>query len=174
MRLMSTGVNPMTTKPFINEISCDEEVYKKGSVFETLDIPKEKANEYCMKLSMEDPSYKYDWHYFGGRVIVKRLEREILRNEKKQKQLTLNDNEVMILVSYACVELGAITIKNMKADTAHFYSLRHLYTDLLVQHRDEILFKEIGNYELKGKLEINQHGVEIWNFELIDFKPLDK
>lgn len=72
----------------MNEIYCDNEVYKKGSVFEILDVSKEKANEYCIKLSIEDPSYKYDWHYDKGRVIIKRLKSEcIMNNTIKANQL---------------------------------------------------------------------------------------
>lgn len=151
----------MTTKdkkpvPFINEISCDEEVYKKGSVFEILDIPKEKANEYCIKLSKEDKRHKYDWHYFGGRVVVKRLEREFLRQEEKQT--------ATIKVKGAEIYIVAITgILSMRAAG-----------DFLGSYIASMAFRSRLPIETDGYYTINLIQVEDYpySFKLIDFNPL--
>lgn len=54
-----------------------------------------------------------------------------------------------------------------------FYNLRHLYTDLFLTQREERILKEYGNYTLRAVLGKNEHGVEIWDLEVIDFEPLE-
>lgn len=114
----------------------------------------------------------------NGYINASEIERRVIDacDEQSKKDNTTLDShsEVIIIVFYGCTELEAITIKNIKANTPNFYSLKHLYTDLLVTHRDKALFREIGYYKLKCELEINQHGVEMWGFELINLTPQEK
>ncbi|QQP86962.1 hypothetical protein [Entomomonas asaccharolytica] len=155
------------TVPFINETSCDEEVYKKGSVFEILDIPKEKANEYCRELNLSDDSYKYDWHYFGGRVVVKRLEREFLRKEEELNRLI--EVQVEANGSY-------ITVFDGRFSHNEIFNLNAIFKDITLKIIRDMYFKNgNGCYRFKflspyiGFVDIPDHT----HFELIDFKPLD-
>lgn len=103
--------------------------------------------------------------------LAKRLERVFLRGEKLKP--VLSDNSVIINVKRDGDYLDDILITNIKADTSCFYNLRHLYTDLFLTQREERILKEYGNYTLRAVLGKNEHGVEIWDFEVIDFEPLE-
>lgn len=103
--------------------------------------------------------------------LASRIEREFLRGEKLEP--VLSDNSVIIKVIWSSKYLDDITIINIKADSSCFYNLRHLYTDLLLTQRNERLLKEYGNYTLRAVLGKNEHGVEIWDLEVIDFEPLE-
>ena len=48
------------------------EVYEKGVLVEVCDMPKYKADALCKRLT-EKTGLLHDWHYFGGRVVIKRL-----------------------------------------------------------------------------------------------------
>ena len=66
----------MTSK--ISSVICADRIFKYGHVHGVFDIPKEDADKLCVKLS-EEGSYDYDWHYFGGRVRVLRLHKDIVK-----------------------------------------------------------------------------------------------
>ena len=54
------------------ELACNKEVYEKGVLVEVCDMPKYKADARCKRLT-EETGLLHDWHYFGGRVVIKRL-----------------------------------------------------------------------------------------------------
>ena len=54
------------------ELACNQEVYEKGVLVEVCDMPKYKADARCKRLT-EETGLLHDWHYFGGRVVIKRL-----------------------------------------------------------------------------------------------------
>ena len=56
----------------LDENTCNEEVYEKGVLVEVCDMPKYKADARCKRLT-EETGLLHDWHYFGGRVVIKRL-----------------------------------------------------------------------------------------------------
>jgi hypothetical protein len=58
---------------------CDEDVYTYGESVGVYDMKKDEAEAYCQSLTAESDTHNYDWHYFGGRVHVKRLSRTFRR-----------------------------------------------------------------------------------------------
>ena len=56
----------------LDENTCNQEVYEKGVLVEVCDMPKYKADARCKRLT-EETGLLHDWHYFGGRVVIKRL-----------------------------------------------------------------------------------------------------
>jgi len=52
---------------------CNSKVYKKGvHIFTTHSISAEKIDEWVKKIAQKS-GQKVDWHYFGGRAIIKAL-----------------------------------------------------------------------------------------------------
>lgn len=51
---------------------CDPDVYKHGELIGVYDMPKAEAEELRKKLT-EETGRLHDWHYFGGRVVMKAL-----------------------------------------------------------------------------------------------------
>ena len=62
----------MTNTHTLNKDECDHEVYAHGEVIGVFDMPKDKANELVVKLSKKTGN-RIDWHYVGGRVVMKML-----------------------------------------------------------------------------------------------------
>lgn len=77
MRLLYPGFEvgyPTEEEPLPKpvELACNKEVYEKGVLVEVCDMPKYKADARCKRLT-EETGLLHDWHYFGGRVVIKRL-----------------------------------------------------------------------------------------------------
>lgn len=77
MRLLYPGFEvgyPTEEEPLPKpvELACNKEVYEKGVLVEVCDMPKYKADARCKRLTKET-GLLHDWHYFGGRVVIKRL-----------------------------------------------------------------------------------------------------
>ena len=73
MRLLYPGFEvgyPTEEEPV--ELACNKDVYEKGVLVEVCDMPKYKADARCKRLT-EETGLLHDWHYFGGRVVIKRL-----------------------------------------------------------------------------------------------------
>ena len=51
----------------IDKDVCNEQIYKNG-----------EANDVCEKLTNDSEEHAYDWHYFAGRVHIKRLKKSLL------------------------------------------------------------------------------------------------
>ena len=51
---------------------CNRKVYEEGISIGMFDMPKEEAEALCKRLT-EETGLLHDWHYFGGRVVIKRL-----------------------------------------------------------------------------------------------------
>ena len=69
MRLLYPGFEvgyPTEEQVEIDENTCNQEVV------EVCDMPKYKADARCKRLT-EETGLLHDWHYFGGRVVIKRL-----------------------------------------------------------------------------------------------------
>jgi len=62
----------MTNTRTLNKDECDHEVYAHGEVIGVFDMPKDKANELVVKLSKKTGN-RIDWHYVGGRGVMKML-----------------------------------------------------------------------------------------------------
>lgn len=69
-----TEDDPMPQPVELDTNACNQEVYEKGVLVEVCDIPKEEADKYCKSLT-EESGMLHDWHYFGGRVVIKRLQK---------------------------------------------------------------------------------------------------
>ena len=61
-----TEEDPMPQPVELDENTCNQEVV------EVCDMPKYKADARCKRLT-EETGLLHDWHYFGGRVVFKRL-----------------------------------------------------------------------------------------------------
>ena len=77
MRLLYPGFKvgyPTEEEPLPKpvELACNKDVYEKGVLVEVCDMPKYKADARCKRLT-EETGLLHDWHYFGGRVVIKRL-----------------------------------------------------------------------------------------------------
>lgn len=77
MRLLYPGFEvgyPTEEEPLPKpvELACNKDVYEKGVLVEVCDMPKYKADARCKRLT-EETGLLHDWHYFGGRVVIKRL-----------------------------------------------------------------------------------------------------
>lgn len=59
----------------MNTEKCNELVYKYGTTYGIYDMPKCEAEEMCKKLTEQYKNQIYDWHYVGGRVVVKVLDK---------------------------------------------------------------------------------------------------
>lgn len=92
--------------------------------------------------------------------LAKRLEREFLRSEEAISIATINVEVINGLSTFEHVDIKA-----------NYINLRHLAGDFHLFDQKEICNKD-GNYKLKAILGKSQHGVDVWSFELIDFKPL--
>ena len=63
----------------IDKDVCNEQIYKHGESHSLRDdLTKQKANEFCEKLTNDSKEYAYDWHYYAGRVHIKRLNKSLL------------------------------------------------------------------------------------------------
>lgn len=62
----------MTNTRTLDRDCCDYEVYSHGKVIGVFDMPKDEANQLVVKLSKKTGN-RIDWHYFGGRVVMKML-----------------------------------------------------------------------------------------------------
>lgn len=61
---------------------CNIYIYNHGTVHGVYDKSKEDAEDFCNNLNDSDPDNVYDWHYVGGRAVVKTLPR-VLFNQYK-------------------------------------------------------------------------------------------
>ena len=63
----------------IDKDVCNEQIYKHGESYAVrADLTKQQANEVCATLTNDDEEYAYDWHYYAGRVHIKRLNKSLL------------------------------------------------------------------------------------------------
>jgi len=62
----------MTNTRTLDRDCCDYEVYSHGKVIGIFDMPKDEANQLVVKLSKKTGN-RIDWHYVGGRVVMKML-----------------------------------------------------------------------------------------------------
>lgn len=62
----------MTNTRTLDRDCCDYEVYSHGKVIGVFDMPKDEANQLVVKLSKKTGN-RIDWHYVGGRVVMKML-----------------------------------------------------------------------------------------------------
>ena len=63
----------------IDKDVCNEQIYKHGESYSVrADLTKQQANEFCEKLTNDSKEYAYDWHYYAGRVHIKRLKKSLL------------------------------------------------------------------------------------------------
>ena len=63
----------------IDKDVCNEQIYKNGESYTIrADLTKKQANEFCEKLTNDSKEYAYDWHYYAGRVHIKRLKKSLL------------------------------------------------------------------------------------------------
>lgn len=63
----------------IDRDMCNEQIYKNGESYTIrADLTKKQANEFFTKLTNDSKEYAYDWHYFAGRVHIKRLKKSLL------------------------------------------------------------------------------------------------
>lgn len=69
---------------------CNQDVYKHGKVVGVYDMPKEEAEAACKKAT-EDSGCLHDWHYVGGRVVVKALPKDFY-DEDVPKMKTLPES----------------------------------------------------------------------------------
>ena len=58
-----------------NPDECDHEVFTHGIVVGVFAMLKHEAEAACEKATRETGD-KHDWHYSGGRVVIKRLMRD--------------------------------------------------------------------------------------------------
>lgn len=61
----------------MNPEKMNEDIYKNGELVGVYDMPKEEAEKFCERLTTESKTHNFDWHYFGGRVVVKTLPKKI-------------------------------------------------------------------------------------------------
>ena len=59
----------------------DTELYQNGEVVGTYTIPKEILNLLCESLTQQ--GHRIDWHYFGGRAVVKTCNKSRVANFQK-------------------------------------------------------------------------------------------
>jgi len=53
---------------------CNKNIFDHGEFVGMFEFSKEEAEKKCKEASEEkDGLYLYDWHYYAGRVCVKRL-----------------------------------------------------------------------------------------------------
>lgn len=56
----------------MSSAECNDVVYKNGETVGVYDMPKEEA-EYLRKKLTKETGRLHDWHYVGGRVVMKAL-----------------------------------------------------------------------------------------------------
>lgn len=59
---------------------CNDDVYKHGQIVGVYSMPKEEAEALCQRLTRET-GRAHDWHYSGGRVVVKVLPKDFYDEE---------------------------------------------------------------------------------------------
>lgn len=57
----------------LNPTQCDLDVYKDGVTLGVFDMTREDADRYCLDAANKNPGFQFDWHYSGGRVVIKAL-----------------------------------------------------------------------------------------------------
>lgn len=72
----------MTNTHRFDKNCCDYEVYSHGKVIGVFDMPKDEANQLVVKLSKKTGN-RIDWHYVGGRVVMKMLPPKASVNSRK-------------------------------------------------------------------------------------------
>lgn len=65
---------------------CDERVFKYGDVVAITDMPKEQADQHCKDMTANSDR-QYDWHYSGGRVVIKALKKGYITDKDRIAQL---------------------------------------------------------------------------------------
>ena len=77
----------------IDNDKCSEEIYKYGeSCGLRTDLTKQKANEFCEKLTNDSEEYAYDWHYIAGCVQIKRLKKSLLGYQDEVQPSEVQDD----------------------------------------------------------------------------------
>lgn len=61
---------------------CDLDVYKYGELIGVYDMPKDDAEALRHRLTKETGRL-HDWHYFGGRVVMKALPEGFTKEAEK-------------------------------------------------------------------------------------------
>ena len=52
---------------------CNNLIYKYGDTIVANNMSKEEAEKACKDATRDSSEFDYDWHFAGGRTIVKRL-----------------------------------------------------------------------------------------------------
>lgn len=55
-----------------NTENCNQDVYEDGVTMGVFDMTKQEAEAYCIAETKRTGNF-HDWHYAGGRVVVKAL-----------------------------------------------------------------------------------------------------
>ena len=80
---------------------CNSKVYKRGKViFLTDSIPSEKIEEFVISVR-KDSGQRVDWHYMGGRAVIKYLgdKNKVIESLKKFRNIHDEAYEKMMIES---------------------------------------------------------------------------
>lgn len=108
--------------------------------------------------------------------LAKRLGREFLRKEGKQKKLEVGKNEALLKVSVIDLkeEIECIEEIRMHVDNPKLLNIRDELDEWIFNTQP---FNGVGLYTIKAKVEevdCELYSSYMWDFEIIDFKPLEK
>jgi hypothetical protein len=79
----------------MNDDVCNTRIFEEGIVVGIFDIPKELANTLCRELTSSGYA-EVDWHYVGGRVVMKALISDADRFAYTLRSLHDTHNQVVI------------------------------------------------------------------------------
>lgn len=87
---------------------CAPDIYAHGETVAVVDMPKAEAEAYCKEQTAKT-GHQYDWHYAGGRVVIKCLTKqkaaELLAEHNRKIELeelkVLNAELVAALTPFA-------------------------------------------------------------------------
>ena len=104
------------------------EVYAHGKVIGVFDMPKDEANQLVVKLSKKTGN-RIDWHYVGGRVVMKMLPPKASVNSRTLK--SRNQREGWY---HGCEETHRRVPKDFSLRTRKhrriYYCLKAMFNDL--------------------------------------------
>lgn len=99
----------MTNTHTLNKDECDHEVYAHGEVIGVFDMPKDKANELVVKLSKKTGN-RIDWHYVGGRVVMKMLPPKASVNSRTLKSRNQREGKRTKVKQVRVLELNGVNL----------------------------------------------------------------
>lgn len=107
--------------------------------------------------------------------FAKRLEREFLRKEQKEKQFEIGENEALLKVNVINLEEEIECIQEIKMHLSNpkFLDIRERFEEWIFNTQP---FNKVGMHTIKAKVEevdCELYSSYMWDFEIIDFKPLD-